>query len=373
MKVMLLKNFVIFSMKKVKNILIYYSSSQMSIDLASLMLELQKRNYNIIFLTHCKRGVLHSFLEERGILVESVEIEGSLGRIVHLIKYCLLNKIDVVNSHIQVNNFILSVAQPFINAKCIMTRHHSDYVYNGTNQKAKLFDKFINLFSQRMIAISDKVASQLIGVEEVSSHKVFRVNNGYDFTLYNNYDPNFNLEINAGFTIIAIGRFIPLKRHLLLLKAFNNIIKKGYNFKLILVGDGILKENIVSFLEKEKLKEKVILTGHVSNVMDYLAISDLLVHVSESEASSTVVKEAGILNVASLVCENVGDFDEYLNNKNSYKIQKNIEPLDLTNKLIQIYNDKEGLKEKGIRINVDIKKRFSIENTIKYFLNIINN
>lgn len=356
-----------------RSILIYYSSSQISIDLISLILELKKKSFRVYFLSHCKKGNLQLYLEKQGVKVESIRKIGYLKKIYHLIYYCNKNKIDVVNSHTQVNNFILSIAQFFINAKCIMTRHHSDYVYNGNNRMAKIFDKIINTLSKNIIAISDKVKDQMINVEGVSPNKVFRVNNGYNFDLYNNIDPNFNLNLKPSFTLINIGRFIPLKRQLLILKAFKNIIHQGYDFKLILVGDGEQKSILNNFVIENNLQENVIFTGHINNVLDYINISDLLVHTSESEGSSTVVKEAGVFNVPSVVCENVGDFNEYLNSNNSYKISKEVKPLELTNKLIQIYNDKMGLKEKAIRINIDIKKRFSIENTIKYYLKIINN
>jgi hypothetical protein len=356
-----------------KSFLLYYSSSQISIDLISLILELRNNSFRVYFLSHCEKGNLQLYLEKQGIKVESIKKIGYLKKIYHLIYYCNKNKIDVVNSHTQVNNFILSIAQFFIKAKCIMTRHHSDYVYNGNNRMAKLFDKIINKLSKNIIAISDKVKDQMINIEGVNPNKVFRVNNGYNFDLYNNFDPKFNLNLEPYFTLINIGRFIPLKRQLLLLKAFKNIIHQGYNFKLILVGDGEQKGVLKNFVIENNLQENVIFTGHINNVLDYINISDLLVHTSESEASSTVVKEAGVFNVPSLVCDNVGDFNEYLNSNNSYKIPKEINPLELTNKLIQIYIDKMGLKEKAKIIKIDIKKRFSIENTIKYFLKTIKN
>ena len=52
-----------------------------------------------------------------------------------------------------------------------MTRHHSDYVYNGNNRMAKIFDKIINTLSKNIIAISDKVKDQMINVEGVSPNK----------------------------------------------------------------------------------------------------------------------------------------------------------------------------------------------------------
>jgi glycosyltransferase involved in cell wall biosynthesis len=53
-----------------------------------------------------------------------------------------------------------------------------------------------------------------------------------------------------------------------------------------------------------------------------LSAADLIVHPSITEASSSLIKEAGLVNKPVIVCSGVGDFDQYIeHDKNGYLIK----------------------------------------------------
>ena len=362
-----------------KSILIYYSSSQISIDLTSLMLELRNNSFRVYFLSHCEKGNLQLYLEKQGVKVESIKKIGYLKKIYHLIYYCNKNKIDVVNSHTQVNNFILSIAQFFIKAKCIMTRHHSDYVYNGNNRMAKLFDKIINKLSKNIIAISEKVKDQMINVERVSLNKIIRINNAYDFSLFppvnkkikNKIVTNYNLT-GKDIVLLNIGRMIPIKRQALLLELVYLLKKEDFHIKLLIIGSGQLKKRLVKIAEDFEITNEVVFTNQVNNIRDYMACCDLQVHLSESEASNNVVKEFALLGKPSIICKNVGDFEDYCTRKNSYLIPKDFSIINLKSIIVQIINDKQDLVRKGEEMRSTVKSIFSIDNVIPKYLELFN-
>lgn len=355
-----------------KNILIYYSSGLMSIDLLSLMIELKKVGYNLYFLTNSAKGSLHEELERNSIKTYTKEynknIFSYLKHATYLARFTKKHKIDIVYSHIQVNNFISTIAQYLSPSKFYMCRHHSDYVWNGKVRKAKIMDKVINRFSKNIVAISDKVYDQLIQVEGVAAEKVHQINLGYDFSLY----PKPNLdsinkiknELNCDFRILNIGRMIPLKRQLLLVKACEILIKKGINLKLVILGDGEERKKIESYVIEHNLAKSIILKGYVGNVIDYISASDIIVHPSESEASSTISKEVALENKTLIACEGVGDFDNYLNKFNGYLISKNQTSNSLANEIEFILKNKSLLNEKGVLLNKTIINKFSIDKVI---------
>lgn len=91
--------------------------------------------------------------------------------------------------------------------------------------------------------------------------------------------------------LLHVGRFHPQKRHDRLLEAFK---KSNYTGKLVLLGDGTPqeKEAIVREIKKQKLNERVVMTGFVSNPYAVMHAAEALVLSSDYEGLGNVLIEA---------------------------------------------------------------------------------
>jgi glycosyltransferase involved in cell wall biosynthesis len=78
---------------------------------------------------------------------------------------------------------------------------------------------------------------------------------------------------------VHVGRLAPDKGVIELLKAFNILIKKYKNGKLIFVGDGVLKNKMEDFCSKNNIDNNVIFTGAVKHdaIFKYLSITNYIV------------------------------------------------------------------------------------------------
>ena len=75
--------------------------------------------------------------------------------------------------------------------------------------------------------------------------------------------------------------------------------------------------------------------GNQSNIIDFLEASDLLVQPSIEESSNQTIKEAAIVGKTAIITKNIGDYDDYIEDKkNAFFISKNTTSEDLAN-LIQ--------------------------------------
>ena len=92
--------------------------------------------------------------------------------------------------------------------------------------------------------------------------------------------------------IISVGRLIPLKRNSDLISAFYELQKQDDSLELIFLGDGNLKDTLISSCKELKIDEKVHFLGNVSNPFYYLSRSDLFVMNSEIEGFPNVLVEA---------------------------------------------------------------------------------
>jgi glycosyltransferase involved in cell wall biosynthesis len=117
--------------------------------------------------------------------------------------------------------------------------------------------------------------------------------------------------------IVHVGRFDRAKRHDILLRAF---ALSKLDTKLVLVGDGNERSNIIAWIEELGLTEKVLVQGFVQNPYPIIKHARLLILSSEFEGLPTVLIEALILGttVISSDCKSgpneimIGPLTEYL-------------------------------------------------------------
>ena len=91
---------------------------------------------------------------------------------------------------------------------------------------------------------------------------------------------------------IHVGSFNTIKNQIFLIKLFEQYCKKHPNTKLILVGDGKLRDTIRETIEKLKLNDKVIMPGVVKDVEKYMMAADLFLLPSLFEGLPLVMVEA---------------------------------------------------------------------------------
>lgn len=101
-----------------------------------------------------------------------------------------------------------------------------------------------------------------------------------------------DLGINNEILIGHVGRFNEQKNHKFLIDIFYQFNKKEPSSKLLLLGDGNLREDIIEQINYLNLMDKVYLLGVVDNVNDYLQAMDVFLFPSLYEGLSVAVIEA---------------------------------------------------------------------------------
>ena len=111
-----------------------------------------------------------------------------------------------------------------------------------------------------------------------------------------------DLYVESENIIVSVGRLEMDKQQWHILHAFKIVLSKYADARLIIVGDGELKEYLCNMSEKLGISENVIFTGYQKNVGKYLKKAKMLVMTSETEALPCAVAEAlyaGVPIVAS--------------------------------------------------------------------------
>lgn len=102
-----------------------------------------------------------------------------------------------------------------------------------------------------------------------------------------------------------IGRFAEQKNHEGLLKIFAETRRQGMDTKLVMLGDGELREKTGQLAEELGIKEQVLFAGVVANVPDYLSAMDIFLLPSLYEGLPVVCVEAQAAGLPCLISDQV--------------------------------------------------------------------
>jgi L-malate glycosyltransferase len=359
------------------NILFYYTDKERAVSLSSLMIAFQKQGHQVYLLTHSAEGPLHQQVKVYGVKTFSHVIQKTsflfyLRHLLHLLKFISKNRCDIVYSHIQQANIIACFAQYFTYARVILCRHHSDYVYKGNSFNPKLFDRIINLFGKEFVVPSKKVFNQMVNVEKVRPDRIHLIPYAYNFAEYPKADYNIVNELKLAYpcklSLLTIARLISEKRHIILFQAINYLVNKGYDIKLIILGDGGERQDLGNYIKENKLQENIFMLGFRTDIMNFIAACDISVLLSESEASNSFIKESALQCKTAIVCDDVGDFNEYIkHNENGFLINK-VNPQPELEKLLEdIYSGKTNIHGLGEKLYKSMIQLFSIESIIREY------
>lgn len=94
--------------------------------------------------------------------------------------------------------------------------------------------------------------------------------------------------------LITIGRLIPLKNTLQVVRALKRLRDDGFECELNIVGDGECRDEIEKFIFDHNLGSYVTLHGSIANasVVDLLKTADICVHASRKESFGVAMAEA---------------------------------------------------------------------------------
>ncbi len=96
-----------------------------------------------------------------------------------------------------------------------------------------------------------------------------------------------------------VGRFVAQKNHTFLIDVFKEFLEIMPNSKLVLIGNGETKEDIMRKIVELKIEKNIILLENIKNVNEYMQAFDLFLFPSLYEGLGIVLIEA---QAAGLKC-----------------------------------------------------------------------
>lgn len=176
--------------------------------------------------------------------------------------------------------------------------------------------------------------------------------------------------------IVSVGRLIEQKNQKLLIDSFSEICSKYPDYKLIIYGEGKLREHLSKYIKKLNLNDKVILAGNVNNIIDKIYKSSLFVLSSDYEGMPNALMEAMALGIPSIStnCPCGGPRELIINNENGILVDVNNKE-QMVEAITRVLNDKRLSNKLSKNAHRDICEKFNsasaYENYYIFFKKII--
>lgn len=178
------------------------------------------------------------------------------------------------------------------------------------NQTFKKISKWCNA----VIGNSQMVADYLRDTVAISPEKIHVIQNGIDQSRFQGIEYNLKSELGLSPQKKLIGKIARLvleKNHPVLLDAVSLLAKERQDFCLILIGDGPMRLELESQVERLKLQKCVRFLGERTDIPQILSGLDMVVQSSNYEGMPNALME-GMAAKKAVVATDVGGTGELI-------------------------------------------------------------
>lgn len=175
--------------------------------------------------------------------------------------------------------------------------------------------------------------------------------------------------------IVTAGRLVPQKNHEMLIKAFSKITGSFPEYKLIIYGEGELKEKLQLLTKDLGISDRVVFPGSVNDLHERIKNAELFVLSSDFEGMPNALMEAMAMGITciSTDCPCGGPRDIIENGKNGVLIPV-VDINACADAIEKCLADKEGANSIGDNALM-IRDKFSRDNICRewldYFMTVL--
>jgi glycosyltransferase involved in cell wall biosynthesis len=225
--------------------------------------------------------------------------------------------------------------------------------------------RWTNRFVDRTIAVSELSREMLIENYRVPPSQIAAIRNGIDLSPFEAEFDTAGIRAELGLeprdrVAIFVGRMTERKGHTFALRAVPSILESVPGFRLLLVGEGELEENLRTQARELGIAGNVIFAGFRRDIPELLASSDLLMLPSESECLPITILEA-MASGLPVVATDVGGVSEEVEDGVTGYLVEPRDPHALAEAVVKTLGSRDGGASMGAAGRRKAASEFGIE------------
>ena len=225
-------------------------------------------------------------------------------------------KIDVIHVHLRFGRYLKALSDSTLKrVRLIYTLHNEPGKYFDPQGSGKrLFEykeakRLIDKYDLTIVTLHDRMHDEVR--ELFGTDRVVTINNGINFErfdrgLYDRTKVSASLGIAEDIRVIGhVGSYTTQKNHEHILRVFREYLKTVPNAKLMLVGKGVLKDEIGRQIEAMGMGDHVISLENRSDVPALMSVMDVFILPSRWEGFPVVLIEAQKMGLPCVISDRI--------------------------------------------------------------------
>ncbi|OOM16521.1 glycosyltransferase [Clostridium saccharobutylicum] len=174
------------------------------------------------------------------------------------------------------------------------------------------------------------------------------------------------------FFLIYVAEFSKRKNQKFIIDTVDKLVKDGYtNIKLLLLGDGILLDELKTYTKELGISNNVFFIGYTEDTCTYYQMADICVSSSRIEGLPFNIMEAMCVGLPIVASNVKGHKDLVIPNENGFLFEYDNDS-EFYTYIKAIYDSKE-IQYKMSNKSLDLAENYSINNVLPKTINIILN
>ena len=320
-------------------------------------------------------GEIAEELKEKGI---NVNILGILTyhnplSIIKLARLLRKEKPNIVHTHGYFASVIGRIAAKLAGISIVINHVHSTY---WEYKKRHIFmEKILSALTHKIICCSKAVQDFVSDNEKINPSKTVIIYNGVDeekfFVQKNTAAIKAQLGINPQDPVVGtVSSLTKNKGHVHLFQAASLISNFCPSARFLIVGDGILREELEEQIKDLNLGSHLILTGKRKNIPDLLSVMDIFVLPSCSREGLSISIIESMAAGKPVVATDVGGIPEAVEDGETGLLVPPRNPGALANAIIELLQNPGKAKAMGERGRTRLKEKFTSKRMLSELENL---
>jgi len=273
-----------------------------------------------------------------------------------LLKYIKEKNIEIIHANTRVTQVLSFLIQRSCGKPYISTCH-------GFFKK-RFFRKIFPCWGNKVIAISESVKEHLLRDFKVKEEDIRVIHNGIDVDKFraqssgSRVDLKKKLGLGEGPVIGIIARLSEEKGHTYLIKAMPEVIARIPQAQLLIVGEGRMREELVSLTQEMGLEKSVFFLPSVMDTQEVLSSMDLFVLPSLKEGLGLALMEAMACGLA-VVGSDVGGIKSLIQDRYNGLLVRHSDSRELSYAILELLQNSALGKSLGSNARIFINQNFS--------------
>ncbi|RKY33041.1 MAG: hypothetical protein DRP74_01220 [Candidatus Omnitrophota bacterium] len=270
-------------------------------------------------------------------------------------------KIEILHANTRVTQVLSCLLSKILHIPYVSTCHGFF--------KTRLSRRLWPCWGRTVIAISEEVKHHLVRDFKLKEQEIKVVRHGIDLSKYCSPSTEYREEtkkelgLDKGPVIGIIARLSQEKGHIYLIRAVKKAKEQVNNIRLIIIGEGRMREKLLTEVNSLGLEDSVIFFPSVFDTRKFLSVMDVFVLPSLKEGLGLSLMEAMTMSVP-VIGTDIGGIKDLLMNQENGLMVKPGDSFALSQAILKIISDRTKAESLAKKAKQFIEKNFTKEKMI---------